>query len=49
MSAPDETQIRASIQDRWTRPREAGLLLAGEFSDAFGAADTVVDEPNASA
>ena len=44
MSASDETKIRASIQERWTRSREGGLSLADEFSDAFGAAGAVVGE-----
>lgn len=44
MSARDETQIRVSIQERWTRSREGGLSLAGEFSDVFGAANAVLDE-----
>ena len=44
MSASDETKIRASIQECWTRPREGGLSLADEFSDAFGAAGAVVGE-----
>ena len=43
MSAPDETEIRASIEERWTRSKESGLSLAAEFSDAFGAAGAVVD------
>ena len=43
MSAPGEAKIRATIHERWTRPRDGGLSLAAQLSDAFGAAVTVVD------
>ena len=44
MTASDETKIRASIQERWTRSREGGLSLADEFPDAFGVSGAVVGE-----
>jgi len=43
MSAPTQAEIRASIQERWTRSRQSRLSLASELSDAFGAATAVVD------
>ena len=36
--ALDEAEIRAAIRARWTRSPDVGLSLAGEFSDAIGAA-----------
>lgn len=43
MSAPTEAEIRATLHAHWTRPRDSRLSLADEFSDAFGAACSVVD------
>jgi hypothetical protein len=34
--APSETEVRASIIERWTAHRDGRLSLAGEFADAFG-------------
>jgi hypothetical protein len=43
MSAFDEADIRASVHERWTRPREGGLSIAAEFSDAFVTAFAAAD------
>jgi len=41
--APGETEVRASIVERWTAPRVGGLSLAGEFADAFGTITAAAD------
>jgi hypothetical protein len=41
--APSEAEVRASIIEWWTAPRDGCLSLAGEFADAFGTITAAAD------